>query len=455
MTSDSELPISDPGRVPAAPRHEPSDHDPDDESGIGELARIRVAAADLISRIRWFARVILSSGDRFYRDDGFQRAASLAYTSLLSLMPVTVLGFGILASFAITEDYIKQVRGFLFRQFVPNDQFVNDVLFYIQGFSDAVNQLNVVFIMFLVITSLLLINSVEYALNATWQVFEPRPIAQRIAIFSAIILIAPVLLLSAYYFYEKIAYSHFLLESGLFVRLYQNLVPFFIDLVAFVLLYWLVPKAPVRLQSAIFGAIIAALLFDGAKFGFALYLKDFATYNTLYKSLAAVPIFLVWLYLSWIILLFGAEVSYQVQYMPRSGKLWKRSVLSVGDARMMLAIQSLVLVARAFQNGARMPNDIELAEFLGCSNVVLKPIIDSLEKAGIVARGDSRDMPITLLMSPDRITVQHVRVALFGERASVHFPQEMQRLFLGLAGKREPTAVTLAHVLGGRDGGTT
>lgn len=423
----------------------------------GDVRSPATVLVRLYEILRWNVRVLLSSAERFYWDDALTRASSLAYTSLLSLVPVTVLAFGLFASFAVSTEYIEEVRTFIFKQFVPDDAFVNEVLGYIRTFSHAISDLNVVFVLFLVITSLLLINSIEYALNATWQVFEPRPVAQRLMIFSSIVLIAPVLLLSVYYFAEQSRLSKILNETAGFSFLVVNFLPFSIDFVAFTLLYWLIPKAPVKLSSAMYGAAVSALAFTLAKYGFATYLRDFATYNALYKSIAAVPVFLLWLYLSWAIVLFGAECSYQSQYLPRFGRLFKRTMLSVGDARLVLAVQALVGIAKAFAAGVRMPNDIELAEQLGCSSVVLKPTLDALERAGIVARGDSRDMPLTLMRSPERIIVQDLMLALFPDlrrdkdkmaACPIGNTRELGRLFSGLCTTRG-AQLNLAQILDG------
>ncbi len=401
----------------------------------------------VVDHLRWLVRVFVSSGWRFFWEDGFSKAASLAYTSLLSLVPFTVVAFGLLASFATSTEYIGRAREFLFKQFVPDDAFVNDVLIYIEDFSAAASQFNVTFILFLVLTALMLINSVEYALNAIWQVYDARRWSERIAIFSAIILVAPPMLLSGYYFYEKFMPSDVAAEAGALSQLYRVVLPYFFDWLAFVALYFLVPKAPVRWWSAAFGALIAAMLFNLAKVGFAVYLRDFAAYSTLYKSIAAIPVSLVWLYLAWIILLFGAEISYQFQYLPRHGRLLKRSVLSIGDARLLLAMQVLVLLQRAFRSGGEMPSDIEIAERLGCSTLVLKPTIHALEKGGILTRGDSREMPVVLLKSVDRISIAEVREALFGAGPGIHFPRAMSKLFFALSQERDPKEVMLAELI--------
>jgi membrane protein len=323
------------------------------------------------------------------------------------------------------------------------------VLRYIEDFSAAAAQFNVTFSLFLVITAILLINSVEYALNATWQVYEPRRWSQRIAIFSAMLLVAPPLLLSGYYFYEKFAASEFLNDPGIFSWLYRVSLPYFFDWLAFVTLYFLVPKAPVRWWSAAAGALVAAILFNLAKVAFAVYLRDFAAYSTLYKSIAAVPVSLVWLYVSWIILLFGAELSYQLQYLPRQGVLLKRSVLSIGDARLVLGIQTLALIDHSYRLAEDMPSDIELAERLGCSTIVLKPVIDALDRAGILTRGDSREMPVVPLKDMNRVSVSEVHQALLGGGGAILFPRAMARLFSSLSEGKNPSEIMVASLVAG------
>lgn len=408
----------------------------------------RRAARRLLAEFRWFFRVVISSCDRFYWDNGFSKAASLAYTSLLSLVPLMALAFGMFASFAVSTEHMQEMRSFILRQFVPAGASVTPVLAYLTQFSESLASLNVIVIFFIVVTSILLLNSIEYALNEVWQVHEPRTIAHRIAIFCAILVIAPALVISAYYF-STARIEPFLAgiaTSSFAALIYNWLLPFLIDFLAFVSLFYLVPKAPVKLGSACFGAFLTAILFALAKEGYAVYIVRFATYNVIYTTLAAIPVSLFWLYIAWSIVLFGAELCYQAQYLPHQGKLWKRSILAVGDGRLLLAMQSLVIITRTFLAGGKLPSDIELAEKLGCSIVVLKPSLDALEGAGIICRGDSRDMPLTLMRSPDKLTLAEIREALFSSRASVHFPTEMARLFECFKVPERSQAVTLADI---------
>jgi membrane protein len=416
------------------------------KQALSGVARMRASIRWLLAELQWVARMFLSSGDRFYWDNGFSKAASLAYSSLISLVPLTALCFGIFGAF--TEQN-EQVQRFLFQQFVPNIDEMPQLLSYVQAFSATMRSLNAVVISTLVVTSLLLLASIEYALNQVWQVYESRPLTDRIAIFCAIIVLVPFFAVSGWY---TTTIHPFVNTSELvflvpFYKFYQDSLPFLIDFLAFVALYYFVPKAPVMIASASFGAFVSATLFGIAKYYFAMYIQEFSSYQSVYGSIAIVPIFLFWLYISWTIVLFGAEVSYQAQHLPRVGRLWKRSLMTVGDGAMLLAMQALVLVVRAFRAGHKLPNEIEVAEQLGCSSVVLKPSLDALEQAGIIMRGDGRDMPLLLMRSPETISVAEVRDAVFKKRHSMFLGTEMRRMYDCFSEQRSPASVTLAELV--------
>lgn len=403
----------------------------------------------LVDELQFLFRVLISSADRFYWDNGFSKAASLAYTTLFALVPLMVLAFGLLSSFALSNEHLPEVREFIFRQFVPQLDVVDEILRNLEIFSSRIHEVSILAGLFIVITSILLLNSIEFALNEVWQVYEARSIGHRIGIFCTIIVVAPVLALSAYYF------TSYRLETllkdygfaGYISFVYGYLIPFLIDFCAFLFLYVYVPKAPVRLGSAMIGGFLAALLFGWGKVGFAMYIESFSQYNKVYGALASIPVFLFWVYLAWTIVLYGAEVSYQAQYLPRRGKLWKRAVLSSGDGRMLLAVQSLVQISLAFLKGGKLPNDLELSEQLGCSSVILKPALDALEKAAIIQRGDSRSMPITLMRSPDRITLEEVRSAVLPSGVSLRYPDAMEKMFASFKSGADTQVVTLAHLI--------
>lgn len=441
----------------------------------------------ILTFFHWLFRVFVSAIDRFYWNNGFGRASGLAYMTLLSLVPVAAMGAIILTSIVVRGDEVSSISQFVVRQFLPQMQFLEPsengisareeglppifarekqvgegekatqvtinlqafdqvLLEYLDEFQGALNHLNELVIVFIVITCLLLLNSIEYALNEIWQVYETRPFGHRLAIFCAIIVLAPVLAVSGYY---SSNYLSGLRIGEYFPRSFLWLIPFLIDFSAFVALYYWVPKAPVKLFSACLGALSAAILFGAAKTVFAIYIMNFSSYQRIYETLAVIPIFLVWLYLAWTIVLFGVEISFQSQYLPRQGKVGKRTLLSIGDGRLVLAMQALILIARAFREGRALPNDLELCERLGCSTMVLKPILDTLKAIGIIERGEGRAMPLTLLRSPDRIMIQDLKGALISSVGPMHCTRELGRLFESMNFEDGRTSLSLEDLMTG------
>lgn len=401
--------------------------------------------------LHWVYRVIVSSIERFYWGNGFSRAASLAYTSLLSLVPITFVVFGFLASFTRSNEDLPKVREFIFKQFIPNQATASIILEKLTEIDKTLNDPNfsTFAIVFFAITALLLINSIEYALNEIWQVYEVRSIAQRLSIFCAILVITPVLAISAYYT-TKIRVEPILLGFGFlesWTHLLDHIFSFSIDLIAFFILYFLVPKAPVRVSSAAFGAFLVAVLFNIAKYYFALYIVEFSSYDKIYGALAAIPIFLFWLYLSWSVILFGAELSFQFQYLPRIGRLWKKQVTSVGDGALLLACQSLVLVTRAFTKGEKLPSEQELTAALGCSSIVLRPALDALKRSGMLCQGDTREMPLVLQRSPDTIFLSEIRNALYHDKQPIRCAGEVSTFFRAFSKAEDGKDISLLELV--------
>jgi DNA-binding IscR family transcriptional regulator len=121
--------------------------------------------------------------------------------------------------------------------------------------------------------------------------------------------------------------------------------------------------------------------------------------------------------------------------------------MSIGDGSMLLAVQSLIVVGKAFSRGDKIPNELEIAEALGCSSLVLKSSLDSLERAGIIMRGDSRDMPLLLMRSPESISIAEIREAVFKRREAMFLGREISRMYDCFKGGAQPAAVSLRDLL--------
>ncbi|WP_456404938.1 virulence factor BrkB family protein [Thiolapillus sp.] len=247
---------------------------------------------------------------RFIADGGFERAGSLAYTTLLSLVPLMTVVFAILSAFPIAEKVSDIVQDFIFQNFMPASGEV--VHQYLLEFSSKASKLSGVGFLVLLVVAIMLMATIDKTFNAIWKVKRKRRALNKFLVYWAVLSMGPVLvgasvLATSYLISLPLVSEATATGVG---RTLLGWVPTLTSGVAFTLLYWLVPNRPVRFWHAMLGGGFAAVLFEVTKQGFAWYLTTFPTYEAIYGALAAIPIFLLWIYLSWLVVLLGAEFTY-------------------------------------------------------------------------------------------------------------------------------------------------
>lgn len=359
-------------------------------------------------------RCLYLSAQRFYLENTFSKASSLAYTTLLSLLPLVALIFGLLASFAVSARFVEEVREFIFKQFLPSVAAVDTVIEYLTKVSSITGSTSfgaTMLISFLV-TAILLLNTIESSLNEIWQVFTPRTIGARIMTFCTMLLMVPVVIVSSVYFIKHRTVTSVLEQTGAAAS-FQSLVPFATDWAAFFALYFFVPAVRVKKIPCLVGAFFSAFFFLMAKKGFAWYVETFASYDLLYGSISSIPIFLLWLYLAWVIVLFGAELAYQVQFHGAEGAHPVRSVVALGVCGYPVAKSILEIVAQRFAVGGPPITEAQLSHELKASAIVLRPILKILYKANIISLSTHG---IVMLHDPKTVELKEV-AKYFGVRA--------------------------------------
>lgn len=247
----------------------------------------------------------------FVRNRCFSKAASLAYTTLLSLVPLLTVSFSALSAFPVFKGLSAKMQDFIFQNFVSGA--AQTVQQHLQEFVEQTAKLPVLGLLFLVSTAVFLVFSMEQAFNEIWQVKKRRKDIPAFLIYWGVITFVPILVgvgitLSTYFFGSmfspKLASMHFIGDSLVFIE------PYFVAYLAFTLLYIALPNCKVQLKYALMAAIPSALLFELAKLGFTFYIAAFPTYKLVYGALPTVPIFLIWLYITWLIILFGVVINY-------------------------------------------------------------------------------------------------------------------------------------------------
>ena len=257
--------------------------------------------------IRDFSRLLFS---RFVEDQGLPQAASLTYATLLSLVPLMTVSLAIFSAFPVSDKVELAVQNFVFDNFMPTSGEVLQE--YLQQFSAKASRLTGTGFAFLIVVALLLMANIDKALNIIWRVKRKRRFVSKFVVYWSILSLGPLLIgvsmVVTSYLVSIPIFSDAAETLSVLDRLLK-LTPILASAVAFTLLYAVVPNRRVPIRQALYGGLFAALLFELAKRGFAFYLTHFPTYEAIYGALAAFPIFLVWVYLSWIVTLLGAEFS--------------------------------------------------------------------------------------------------------------------------------------------------
>lgn len=269
-----------------------------------------------------FARFIWQ---RFVDDECFQTAGALSYTTLFALVPLTAAIFGILSAFPVFSVWTQDLTDFIFRNFVPAAGAT--VREYLLQFAGNASKMTVVGVLVLFLSALMMMSAIEDRLNRIWRVKKRRSSIARFLLYWTALTLVPILVvgglaLSSYLFALPILGGATLEPSVKDVLL--RMLPFTTTFVALLLLYTLVPNRRVAFRHALVGALLGACLFEFAKWSFGLYVSTVPSYQQLYGALAVVPIFLIWIFLSWVIVLLGASITASLSsfdYRPLSERL--------------------------------------------------------------------------------------------------------------------------------------
>ena len=338
-----------------------------------------------LTRFRRFFRLLVS---RFIEDQGLLQASSLTYTTLLSIVPLMTVSLAILSAFPVSERIADEIQSFIFENFMPSS---GDVLrSYFEDFSTKASRLSGVGFAFLIIVALMLMENIDHALNKIWRTSATRGALSKFLEYWAILTLGPILIGTS------VAATSYLVSMPIFTdavgtinqgQFLLRLAPLITSAIGFTLIYSIIPNRHVPIRHALAGGLLAALLFELAKRGFAAYLTHFPTYEAIYGALAVIPIFLVWIYLSWMVTLLGAEFSCCL------GIFQDEETLAGGDSRsdLLLAFRLTEELWKVQHSGESLsPRELSLR--LGyVSEERIENILDELKTNRMVLRSDQRN----------------------------------------------------------------
>lgn len=349
-------------------------------------------------------RLLRFTAARLNEDRIPQVAGSLTFTTVLSLVPLVTVAFAIFTAFPIFSSFQSSLQLFLANHLMPV-QVSNQIFKYLDLFVAKAKGLTTAGLLFLVVTSVMTLMTVESTFNVIWHVRKSRPLAQRVVIYWGVITLGPVLVgvslsISSYVLSESIVLSGSHHAPALVGWLLAGAaLP--LTIAAYTLLYSYLPNTRVELRDALVGAVLAGIGFELARHGFGLYIKRFPAYAAVYGAFATVPIFLIWVYLLWFITLVGATVTALLPAI-RIGQFHRRDF--PGDD-FLDAINLLAVLGEARDRGQPGYSTMALARMLSCDLETARRVLKVLDKAEWVARLSRPNAPENwiLLANPAQI----------------------------------------------------
>ncbi|VVD59390.1 ribonuclease BN [Pandoraea pneumonica] len=338
-----------------------------------------------LSRINWNnVRQLLKYALSRAQDDRIpQVAGSLTFTSILSIVPLFAVTFALFTAFPIFKSFRDSLQGFLIEHLMPES--VNAQIFgYLNQFAAKATSLTAFGLIGLLVTSVLTLMTVESAFNVIWRVPRPRPLAQRLLIYWSLLTLGPLLFgvslsISSYIFTQSMSLVSTMPPAAASLL---SLIPPALTSVAFMLMYLYMPNCKVDWRDALAGGVVAALALDLTKRGFGLYIRQFPTYTAVYGAFAAVPIFLLWIYLSWLVALVGATIASVLPAL----RLGHFQYPQFPGSDLLDGLTLIHLLNQDRETGGRGRTTIELARAMHTSLDHANALLLRLERMGWVGR---------------------------------------------------------------------
>jgi len=387
----------------------------------------RSGVARLIERVVWdlsdqslppwkrrglrVVRTVLTLGRDLSRGQLTLRAMSLVYTTLLSIVPLLALSFSVLKAFGVSNQIRPMLLNFLAPLGAKGEEVASRIVEFIEKMNVGV--LGAVGLALLLYTSISLMQKIEESLNYIWHVPRQRSIGERFSRYLSVLMVGPILVFSALGItatmmnLEMVRDVLALDALGQAVQAISRMMPYALVIAAFTFVYAFIPNTQVRFGPALFGGIVGGAAWQTAGWAFAVFVASSSNYAAIYSGFAILVLFMIWLYLSWLILLFGASVAFYVQhpeYLYASGGEPRLS----NRMRERLALSATSLIASRFLAGQRMPSLAEFTQRLGVPMHTLQRVLDALERAELIVQSADEPPAYLPVRDPSLISVTQV-----------------------------------------------
>lgn len=324
---------------------------------------------------------------RFEQDQCRDKAAALTYTTLLSIVPLLTVFLVILSSIPALEPARAQLQELVYSNLLPTSG--SQVSQYLSEFTDKSANLTAIGIIFLFVTSVMLLSTIEQTFNHVWRVNNHRGGASGVMRYWTMISLGPILLGTAFAMSSAITSINFLNQNvagySIDWTIWLKIISVLTTFSVFIFLYWFIPNCKVSLKSAAIAGVSVGVLFEILKTSFGYAISNFTSYDQIYGAFAVLPVFLLWIYLSWNLILLGVEISYAsaafetADHHPRHPVLALLSILKLLYERQKTGAE--VLDAEVMQMLGRDQSNqwAEFAEILHVNGLIART-----EKEGMV-----------------------------------------------------------------------
>jgi len=346
-----------------------------------------IDAADM----RWWRRFLLNQGQiltlvvrGFFADGCMIRASALTFTTLLSLIPLLALIFSVLKGFGVQNE----LEPLLLDQLaVGGGAAVTKIVQYINN--TDVSNLGKYGLLLLIVTVLTLLSNIEKSFNSVWGVEETRPLWRRFTDYFSVVTIGPLLLVLAISMTSTLKSQHLVLTLleheyvGEVLLSLFNVLPFMVMWLVFAGLYLFMPNVKVSPRAALIGGIFGGTLWQISQWGYLNFQVGVARYNAIYGTMAALPILMVWIYLSWMIVLLGLEMTYATQNLRTIRQDLRGERVNYASLE-FIALTVLLFIGRRFYLGKPALGQEELSDQLDAPSRLLRTILSELTRLGFV-----------------------------------------------------------------------
>ncbi|CAA7627130.1 YihY family inner membrane protein [Magnetospirillum sp. UT-4] len=344
---------------------------------------------------------------RRYKSDGASRmAASLSYTSLLSLVPLMAIALAMLAAFPVFDGIRGQLTSWVFANFVP--AVGEAVQTQVARFIANAGKLTAAGIVGLAFTAIMLLVTIEGAFNAVFRVARARSVMSKLLVYWTVLTLGPLLIgasLSLHGYFTAMAKLQIGSSTS---ALLATPLPTVLAIAAFTVLFAAIPNRQVRIKDALAGAVVAGVLFAVLRWGFTVYVTSSGAYASLYGAVAVVPIFLLWMFLSWAVVLMGAEVTAALPEW-RAG-YHEAGTRASGARRLTLALEVLALLLAAARDGRPGLGRRDLLAACAVPERDLQAVLRRLTTTGFVAPTSGKSH--LLARDLDSVTLHDLAAAL-------------------------------------------